>query len=216
MKIIVFGATGKVGSKVVTKLLDKEYEVRAFVRSSSKINKRKGLEIIRGDVHSSEDVWKAIKDCDAVISCLSSWHTKSKDVQVSAMQNIIPAMKIHGTKRIVSITGSGVFDSADKPTWLEKLNRRLILLGANKVFRDGENHIALLRKSKLEWIVLRSPIMTEAGRSGNFVLDTNFPKPWDRVIRDDVATAMVELVETKNWVHSAPFIHNLPAADKES
>lgn len=207
MKIIVFGANGKVGQKVVQKLLDKHLQVRAFVHGHNSLPTHENLEIVTGDIHSTEQVWQAIQGCTAVISTLGSWGTKTKDIQVSAMNNIIPAMKEHKVRRIVSITGAGVFDEDDTPHLIDRLNRVALLTFARKVFRDGEDHLALLRQSKLDWTVLRSPIMKETDKPGYFVLNRAFPKPWETIVRDDVATALVELVDSKNWHQAAPFIH---------
>lgn len=207
MKIAVFGANGRVGSKVVAKLLANGDEVQAFVHNSSPFTPHPKLEMIQGDIHDKEAVARALQGCGGVISALGSWGTPTKDIQVSGMKSIIPAMQTHGIDRIVSITGAGAFDKNDQPSVVDKLSRFAISHLAAKVFRDGEQHIALLRKSKLEWTVLRSSIMKEKGAPGHFKLDQNFPSPWATILRDDVATALVTLTHNKDYIQQAPFIH---------
>lgn len=207
MKVLVLGANGKVGRLIVQKLLDKHCDVRAFVHGHSSLPSHSNLEIVAGDIHRAADVQSALAGCDAVISTLGSWGTKTKDIQVSAMQHLIPAMKAQGTLRVVSITGAGVFDVGDKPRLLDHINRLALLTITNKIFRDGENHVRLLRESDLDWTVLRSPVMKETNKSGDFILSTAFPKPWETIARDDVAKALVELLESNNWHQAAPFIH---------
>lgn len=205
MKIIVFGANGRVGSKIVNKLLAMDHSVVAFVHSDSYSENHQNLTVIQGDIHDAEGVNKAMVGCDAVASALGSWNTATKDIQVEGMKNIIPAMKQNNIDRIVSLTGSGARDITDKPTIFANLNRLVILMVANKVFKDGEDHIALLRGSKLAWSVVRSPAMVESNNTG-FKLSDKSPSPWATIVRDDVAQSMSELVCNRQWLQSSPFI----------
>ena len=205
MKIIVFGANGRVGSKIVNKILAMDHSVVAFVHSDSYSENHQNLTVIKGDIHDAEGVNKAMVGCDAVASALGSWNTATKDIQVEGMKNIIPAMKQNNIDRIVSLTGSGARDITDKPTIFANLNRLVILMVANKVFKDGEDHIALLRGSKLAWSVVRSPAMVESKNTG-FKLSDKSPSPWATIVRDDVAQSMSELVCNRQWLQSSPFI----------
>jgi uncharacterized protein YbjT (DUF2867 family) len=207
MKIVVFGATGRVGQKVVRHLLADGHQVRAAIHEESPFEPHDKLEIVQGDIHDPQFVIRAIQGYEAVASTLGSWGTATKDIQVAGMQNIIPAMQAAGIKRIVSITGAGAFDESDHPSWLDKFSRFLISKGASKVFRDGEEHIRLLRRSELDWTVLRSPVMQENGAPGHFVLNDRFPAPWATIVREDVASAICILVAGNDWMKHSPFIH---------
>jgi len=206
MQVVVFGANGKVGSKIVQKLLNDGHFVRAFVHSESHLTKNPKLQIIQGDIHDAKKVADALDGGNAVISALGSWGTSSKDIVSSGMISIIPGMKTHGITRIVSLTGSGARDSLDHPGLLERINRWIIRIVARKVFDDGEKHIALLRKSKLDWTVVRSPAMRESTRNNGFQLSKKSPSPWASIVRDEVANAVVDLVANKEWRQAAPYI----------
>lgn len=207
MNIVVFGANGRVGQKVVAKLLAAGHHVRAAIHDNNPFDPNEQLEVVAGDIHDSAFVKSALQGCQAVISALGSWGTATKDIQVAGMQNIIPAMQSANVRRIVSITGAGAFDEMDHPTWLDKLSRLLISTGASKVFHDGEEHIRLLRRSGLDWTVLRSPIMQESGAVGHYSLNDHFPSPWATIVRDDVASALCTLVTSNDWQQQSPFIH---------
>jgi len=202
MKILVLGASGKVGQKVVPLLLSEGHKVRAFVHNHNPFESAPNLEVIRGDVHKPDDMAKAIKGMDAVIGTLGSWGTATKDIQVSAMQNLIPAMRAAGIKRIVSLTGSGAYDPADKLT-ISKFIGRLVPL---KVFKDGSRHISLLSESDLDWTVLRSPVMKESGDLKGYKIGEKWPGAFSTINRNSVARALVELVGSRNWVKKSPYI----------
>lgn len=206
MKIVVFGASGRVGQLIVKKLLANGHVVRAVVHSHNPFSANGKLEVIKGDVHSAENVQAAVKDCGAVVCALSSWGTSTKDIQVAAMTNIIPAMKAEGISRIVSVTGTGVIDANDPPSWLARLGRVFIRLVSRQVFDDGEKHLALLNQSSLDWTVVRSPVMKQKGKAGYFTLSNKAPAPWATVARDDVAQAMVDSVANSRWTRQAPYI----------
>lgn len=205
MNITVFGASGKVGSKVVAKLLAQGHHVKAFVYSESHLQPQPHLIIIQGDVRKAEDVALALDGSEAVISALGSWGTKTKDILSSGMNVIAPEMEKLGIKRIVSLTGADARDSQDKPKILNKLSHFVLGLLAPKIMRDGEVHIARLRESNLDWTVLRSPVMKENGQLG-YVLRDKPLLPWASIARDDVASALVELVTSQNYAHACPFI----------
>lgn len=68
-KILVSGATGKVGTEVVKQLLEKKYPVRAMVRKEdirSEQLKKLGAEIVVADVFDTEGVYRAMKGTQRV------------------------------------------------------------------------------------------------------------------------------------------------------
>ena len=69
MKILVTGATGKVGSRFVPRLLAKGYQVRILVRDAAKASElvALGAEVVTGDLNDAATLPPAVKDVDAVI-----------------------------------------------------------------------------------------------------------------------------------------------------
>ncbi|KAI1269180.1 hypothetical protein F5Y18DRAFT_178467 [Xylariaceae sp. FL1019] len=76
MKVLVLGATGNLGSRLVPALLTHNHSVVAFVRSSKKLETLlpstiyQQIHVVEGDATNSTSVKKAIlsTDCDAVVS----------------------------------------------------------------------------------------------------------------------------------------------------
>lgn len=206
MQVTVFGANGRVGQKIVRQLLDDSDQVRAFVHHNNQLPKNPKLTVVQGDIRDQESVGKAIAGSDAVLSALGSWGTKTKDIQVAGMMSIIPAMKQAKVSRIVSVTGTGAFIETDNITFAGKAGRFLIGAFMGKILRDGEIHMQMLKESGLDWTVVRAPAMVEKGKAGDFQLSDKFPLPWATITRQDVATAMVSLAKSDEWLHAAPII----------
>lgn len=204
-KITVFGASGNVGRLVVSEALLRGYFVTAFVHHHANLDEHPNLHIVQGDIHNRADIDAAITDSQAVISALGSWHTKEKDILSKATTHIVPAMKAAGVDRIITLTGADARARGDDKDIIHRLSHAAISVFAGKILRDGENHIAILEKSDLDWTVVRSPIMTSS-RSESYTLSAKRPKPWRTVSRRSVANALLNQLGEKRLSQEAPFI----------
>jgi len=71
MKILVTGATGKVGSRLSLRLAERGDHVRALVRDVAKAGEleRAGIELAKGDLLDAESIALAVRGVDAVVHC---------------------------------------------------------------------------------------------------------------------------------------------------
>lgn len=205
-KILVLGASGRVGKLVVENALAEGHEVTAFVHRSNPFKDRPRLSVIRGNIYTPADLEPVIIDADVIISTLGSWGTPRKDVLSVAMRNVIPLMKKHGVDRIISLTGSEARARGDKLGIVHKWAYTLLGVIAEKVLADGEKHIKLLEDSQLDWVVVRSPIMTNGSKRSYDLSDTR-PLPWARVSRVAVVSALLHEAVSAELSQQAPFIH---------
>lgn len=68
MKILVTGATGYIGGRLIPQLLEKGYAVRVFVRNARRLEGRKWaekVEVFKGDLENREEISRALKDVNA-------------------------------------------------------------------------------------------------------------------------------------------------------
>src|SRR5690606_22288869 len=68
MKIALIGATGFVGSAVLTELLSRGHAVTALARHPEKIAAHAGLQVLRANVLDARQVAAAVKGQDAIVS----------------------------------------------------------------------------------------------------------------------------------------------------
>ena len=112
MKLIVFGATGKIGQEIVKQALAQGYEITAFVRDSSKVMVEHGdLKIMKGDIFDITAVTQAIQGQDAVICSLGSSELGKTTVRSEGTANIIRAMNEYHVNRLVVVSAMGVGES---------------------------------------------------------------------------------------------------------
>lgn len=207
MRITVFGASGRVGSRVVELALRRGYLVSAFVHHHDLFVPSNNMLVIKGDVYTASEVATALRGSEAVISCVSSWGTPKKDVLTSAMQAIIPAMEAAKISRLVTLTGSGAAMSEEQPSVSHRMLAGLLApTSVGKVFRDAETHLHLLAISSLDWTTIRSPIMNNLG-SSTYRLSLEPNSALSTISRNGVATALLDQLESDKFLGQAPFIH---------
>jgi len=77
MKILVTGATGKVGSRFAAHMLTRGYEVRILVRNAAKAVSLTGLgaEMVLGDLYNTDTLPAAVQGMDAVVHLAALFRT---------------------------------------------------------------------------------------------------------------------------------------------
>lgn len=204
MKVIIFGANGRVGRCVTGELVQRGYEVTAFVYGDHEGMSKK-VTYIQGDIHDRIAVEDALRGQELVISTLGSWGTKTKDILAAAIANIIPSMEANGQRRIISLTGADANLPDEHNNVFHSLIHTLFTIIAKPIMRDGEEHMKLLSQSNLDWTVVRSPVMSS--KDGNkYSLSTKRPMPWQTIERNLVASAICDQIESTKWIKRAPFI----------
>jgi nucleoside-diphosphate-sugar epimerase len=118
MKILVTGATGKVGSRFVPRLLAKGYDVRILVRDAAKASNliALGAEIVTGDLFDTDSLVPAVAGVDAVIHLAALFRTftdnegiiKTNHTGSVALGDVAAAV---GVKRFVFVSTSNVYGS---------------------------------------------------------------------------------------------------------
>lgn len=205
MNVAVFGASGRVGERVVQLLLADGHNVVAVSRHYDASLAAEQLRVEHVDVHDVPAVMRVLEGVDAVISVVSSWGSQNGDVLSSAMRAIIPAMRAHGVRRVVSLTGNAAFTSDDKPSLAQKANRAMLHKIAPKVLEDGEEHIRLLQRSDLDWTVVRSPVMNNLGKN-TYKLSAKLSSGAATINRQAVARALVAQLQDGKWLRRTPTI----------
>ena len=72
MKLVVFGATGNVGQRVVAEALRRGHEVVGVVRDPDAVQSPdKRVRLVKGDATNADSVAKVARGADAVVSAIS-------------------------------------------------------------------------------------------------------------------------------------------------
>jgi len=190
MKILVTGATGFTGKRVLPLLKGKGH-VRCFVRKGSDSGGIKDLgdETVYGDLGDPNSLRKAMDGRDTLINIVS--------LGFGHAPGIIRTAEEAGIKRAVFISTTSLFT---------RLNA-----GAKNIRQKAEDHI---RSSSLDWTILRPTMIYGAPDDRNMIRLIRVIDKWpcipvfgsgeylqQPVYVDDVAEAIITVLDNKNTVH---------------
>ena len=176
LRCLVTGATGYVGGRLVPRLLDNGFEVRALARTPEKLARvpwRDRIEVVQGDLGDPESLAAAFKNIDVVYYLVHSMGFE-KDFAAEerrAAQNVVAAARRAGVRRSVYLSGLHPED-ADLSTHL----------GSRTTV--GEILIA----SGIETIVLQAGVVVGSG-SASFEMIRHL-------------TDRLPVMTTPKWVHN--------------
>jgi dihydroflavonol-4-reductase len=117
MRVLVTGATGKVGNAVARRLGDRGEEVVALVRDVARAREAlpKGVELVRGDVTELRSVREAVSGVEGVFNCMGIYEQWVPDravferVNAIGALNVIAAARQAGARRAVHTSTFDVF-----------------------------------------------------------------------------------------------------------
>lgn len=218
MKVLVLGATGGTGQRIVQEALAQGYKVTALVRSLTKGEAIfpniktlfPELKLIQGDALDREAVAGALSGCDGVISALGTGLSLFHEVTVlsDATRTMIEAMRQQSVHRLVCITGMGAGDSRGHGGFI--YDRLILPFVLGKIYRDKDRQEAEIRASNLDWTIVRPSYLTNGPATSNIRVTTNLAGiRGGSIARADVANFVVGEFLQKKWLHKSPLITNV-------
>jgi putative NADH-flavin reductase len=206
MKVTVIGATGRTGSRLTRQALEAGHEVTAFTRHPGKLEmEHERLHVVEGDVQNLEDVERAVRGQDAVVSGLGPTPSSTGDVMTTGAEHLVRAMEAHDARRLIWLTGAGIKAEGDEPSLLRDLMQGLLNVFSPAVFEDSLRAFEVIRESDLAWTVVRVPRLKEGPAEGG-VRATFKPPGAQAISRADVAAFMLEQLEREEYVQQAPML----------
>jgi len=127
--VLVIGATGYVGGRLVPRLLEAGYRVRAMGRSLAKLSSRPWashprLELVEGDVLDADSLRKAVEGCRAAFYLVHSMVSADRDFAEKdrrSARNMVKAAAEGRLERIIYLGGLG---DTDDPSLSQHLRSR--------------------------------------------------------------------------------------------
>ncbi|HYP43854.1 MAG TPA: NAD(P)H-binding protein [Propionibacteriaceae bacterium] len=205
MRVVVFGAGGGVGRRVVAAGAAQGHEVVAAARSSSEVPS--GASAAAIDVRDADALNRVVVGADALLWCVGVTKRSGPDVGRTAMPLLVKAAQQAGVSRLVSVSGAGITLPEDAKgagaRFVSALTRRL----ARDLVLDKEGEHEALAASALAWTEVRPPRLSDTEPTGRWALVDQAPgltaKP---VAKADVALAMLALAGSGDWIRRSPFL----------
>jgi uncharacterized protein len=204
MKIVLYGATGKAGSRILTELLDRGHEVVAIVRNPDKLAPNDGLTVQQDDLSSVEAIAEAIGGAQAVVSAYGPPADKTEQLlgvtkrEIAAVQQVSQqASSPEHAPRLIVVGGAGSLEVAPGVT-LE--SAKDFPAAWKPIAQAHTNALQLLRVSSIDWTYLSPSAFFEPGqRTGKFRLGQDqlltAPDGKSSISMEDYAIALVDELE---------------------
>ncbi len=201
--ILVIGATGRAGIKLVEYALEQGHNVTAFSRHVEKMPiDHPNLTCVHGDVLYKGLIDSAMKGQDIVLSVIGIRQVKGPITLMSkGMKNIIRSMEEHGVKRLLTITGAGILQENEHLLLMDSLSFPPNLLNLSQ---DHKRVWKLLKASNLDWTIVCPAFMHMQNPTGKYVVVRNAypPKARNEVSVEDVAEFMVYEMSNNEYIHT--------------
>lgn len=204
-RILVIGATGGTGKELVRQLLERGFEVTAFVRNPAKLKvEHSELTMIQGNVLDYDSVESAVRGHDAVVSALG--HKRffyPTRILSKGTQNLLRAMKKFGVSRLVCETSLGIGSSAGRLGLYYTFFTIPIILPF--YFWDKALQEKLIAESGTAWTIVRPGVLTNNPKDGEYRHGTEIGSYiWTlRISRADVAEFMINQITDSAYLNTA-------------
>lgn len=204
-RILVIGATGGTGQELVRQLLERDYEVTAFVRNPAKLKvEHLKLMIAQGNVLDYDSVETAVRGHDAVLSALG--HKRffyPTRILSEGTQNILRAMEKFDVVRFVCETSLGIGSSAGRLGLYYTFFTIPVILPF--YFWDKARQEKLIAESNTKWTIVRPGVLTNNPKDGECRHDPDIGSYiWTvRISRADVANFMIDHITDDTYLGMA-------------
>ncbi|MGH8149967.1 MAG: NAD(P)-dependent oxidoreductase [Steroidobacteraceae bacterium] len=190
MKIALIGATGNVGTKIVTEALSRGHQMIGIARHVDKLQPRTGLTAKQADLANEEQLTDAVRGSDAIIVSVRHQHND--------VLRAFAAAKAAGVKRVLIVGGAASLEASpgvrlvDTPGFPAEIKVEAL---------PAAEALDRVRKEQaLEWTFLSPSIMLVPGeRTGKFRIGGDQvlkdAKGDSRISQEDLAVALVDELE---------------------
>jgi uncharacterized protein len=204
VRVVVFGASGRLGASIVDELIHRHHTVLAAIRPGrrkSPIEKR--LTTVTADVTDPDAIVAATRGADAVISAIGPSEGGEPGIVSTAARSLLKGLRDAGVPRLVVVGGAGSLEVRPGVQLLETPDYPPEWKAVALAHREA---LAIYREDKeLDWTVVTPAALIETGkRTGHYraggdglLVDA---KGRSQISVADFAVAVVDEVETPRHI----------------
>ncbi len=198
MRIGVIGSTGRTGRLVLGEGLRRGHAMTAFTRRPQELAGVRGLAaVIHGDGRSLDDIRRAVRGQDAVISIVSSEGRGPTTVMSDVTRALLAGMSEAGVRRLVTVS---VYALQGHRPWIAINLVRWLL---RRPYADFARMERIVASSGLDWTIVRPPLLTNGPATGHVRSAAgmeDFAQGPYSISRADLAATLVDLAEDSQHV----------------
>ena len=206
MKLVIFGATGRIGGHLMNWAIDAGHDVHALARNPGALRPRDRLTVTGGDVLDPVTVAGVICGADAVLSALGPRGLdgfRQAELLAPAASNIIDGMHKTGAHRLIAVSAAAAFVTQDPDkSWIVKQTQPRIFA---RTFADVRQMERVVKDSDLDWTLVRPARLTSDPGKGEYRVRADFSPPGGgKIARADVAHFIGTALTSATFIRQSP------------
>ncbi|MGQ0657490.1 MAG: NAD(P)-dependent oxidoreductase [Chromatiales bacterium] len=207
MNLLIVGATRGIGFELLRQALEQEQEVTVLARSPHLLPiQPQRVKIVRGDIRDAAPVDDAMAGQEAVCCSIGiniTW--KPVTVFSDGTRNLLQAMRKHGVKRLICVTGIGAGDSKGHGGFVyDRIVNPLLL---RSIYADKDRQEALIKTSNVDWTIVRPGFLTDGPLTKRYRALTDLAGVTaGKISRADVAHFILGQLNSRDCVKQTPLL----------
>jgi uncharacterized protein YbjT (DUF2867 family) len=195
MRIAIVGASGGLGTQLLTQALARSHEVHALTRNPRRLMRANPLlTVFQGDLEHSEQLLPLLVGCSHVV-----WAARPAQPDV-CMETLLKAVKRRRIERFVFVSRLGVGESATQSRQASSLVASMAPRIRTGLFASLAKTEDLLRTSGVPHVILRATQLTDQPSGEDVVVCGPSGQPPKRVSRSDLARfILLRVLEGPGW-----------------
>jgi putative NADH-flavin reductase len=196
MNVVLYGASGRAGSRILKELVARGHRVLAVARNADAPKREDGVATVYDDLSDVGRTAEVVKGADAVISAYAPPQNATEEL-VAATRRLVEAIARSGVPRFLMVGGAGSLEVAPGVSLVDsgKLPPEWLPIA---LAHGGA--LDVLRSSTIDWTSLCPAAYFDPGeRTGRFRLGTDNlvvdEQGNSRISMEDYAIAMVDELE---------------------
>jgi putative NADH-flavin reductase len=200
MNVVLFGASGMIGSRILQELVRRGHQVKAVVRNPEKVTIA-GVNVVKGDVTAPASVAAAAKGADAAISAYAP-PVEQVEAIVPATRALLAGLETAGVQRVIVVGGAGSLEVAPGVQLVDSGHVPDQWKGIALAHREV---LPVLKSSSLDWSYFSPAAFIQPGeRTGKFRIGgtrlLTDDKGDSRISAEDYAVALVDELESPKHI----------------
>ena len=206
MKILLIGATGNIGQRILKEALSREYEVTAAQRHPEKLRiQHAHLTIVRADLLNENELPSLLKGYELIVSAISAGGESTPEQFKKANDNLIATLQGKPDQRLIIVGGAG---NTEVDPGIRVVHSPIMDSLPEEWKPDIFAHAYVLdqyKASEVNWTYFSPARDAEPGErtgkyrlgTGNMIIDDDGSS---KISLEDYAAALVDEIENKRFV----------------
>lgn len=204
VKMVLFGANGRIGQLIMKEALDRGYQVTAVVRDLTRMQEQyENLNVVEGNVMNADDVASICEGHQLIISAVGT-SLGAEEELLTVAHSLVEGARRSGVSRLMVVGDAGSLEAAPGVLWMDTdeypLENKPVAVAHAKAYE-------IISQSDLEWTYCSPPAEVIFGRrSGHFRIGTDklILDESDRsaISAEDYAAAIIDEVEDPYFVRA--------------